>query len=440
MGHFHRHLQMAIRVGVYESYIFFIFSALSHFDPPQVAVIRELWPLWMTDILGSRYQVLERCKVAGQVVNLVWEQIKHETSYYGGKSLDAASVPPLLGFLRLGEEIRWEGDGLLTAGVLALRILSCGTGSSNFCSTILPVLASTLRPTHPLQSRKTALRAFCRFGFGWLSSRTESLSSEDCAGLLRAVGDPFQSTPDTILLDKRHAFKDEYHPMNAAAILIKFAASDLWRDHLRRSNFVSCEEVISTSKGREYASAHLHDPPFQPQSFLRTPTKIISAIERLEALQCPNIIEVILMSAWTIRGLDGPSIDFDGWRLVQQRAVSFYQTHGIGRLKALSRNIMADPISYFYSRDPRCRVEGVRLPVRIATEERKWGCMEDWEGDIRLAQVCQRRMLYQLFGCNPTTWEEMLAAGSDEAGEGVDVSVGQSGVPAQFMDWSSDYP
>ena len=438
MGLLHQHLQMAIRAGVGDTYGFIsVLSALAYFDPPQVAVIRELWLSWMTDILGSRYEAPGRCAVAGEVVELVWEQIKREM-LFSCYTVGAASIPPLLGFLRLGEEIHWE-EVALPPGVLALRILSRGERSDDFGPTILPILASALQPTHPLQSRTTALKAFCQFGFGWLSPYMESVSSADCAGLLYAVGDPFQSTPDIFLHDERHAFKDEYNPMKVATILIELASSDLWRDHLRRSNFASCEEVISTTEGRESAFTDLKHTT-RPCPFLCTPAKIISAIERLEALQCPHIVEVVLAFIWASRGVDEPPIDPDGWRLIQRKTLAFYQTRGIGRLKVLSQYIMANPIFTLHDRDSRCRVEGVRLPVRIATEERKWGCMEDWYSDMRLAQVCQRKMVYQLFGCNPTTWEEMLAADSERADEGVDVSVGRSGVPAQFVDWACDYP
>ena len=101
---------------------------------------------------------------------------------------------------------------------------------------------------------------------------------------------------------------------------------------------------------------------------------------------------------------------------------------------------MVNPLFYLHYPDPRHRVEGVRLLVRIANKPRVLDYTEGMASDVRLLKVCQRKMLYQLFGCNPTTWEEMLATGSEEAGEAADESVGRSGVPAQFVDWSCDYP
>ena len=288
MGLLHQHLQMAIREGRgVESGFTSVLSTLSHFDPPQLAVIQKLWLSLMTDILGSRYEALERCRMAGEVVRLVWEQIKHEMSYCVF-NVEAVSIPPLLGLLRLGEEIHWRGFEL-APWVLALRILSHGTRSNDSGPTILPILASTLRPTHPLRSRKISLKAFCRFSFGWFS-QMEGVSSLDRAGLLHAVGDPFQLTPDTVLLDNQYMFEDKYNPMNVVTILIEFASSDLWRDHLRRLNFASCEEVISTGEGRKSAFECLKVAT-KPWPFLRSPAKIILAIERLEALRCPNTVE-----------------------------------------------------------------------------------------------------------------------------------------------------
>ena len=435
----HRHFQMAIRVGAGNPYGFVpVLSALCHFDPPQVMVIRKLWLSWMTDILGSRHQALQRCRVAGEVVKLVWEQTKHRmlTCSFARYPEDATSIPALLDFLRLGEQTRWED---YAPGVITLRILPYGERSNDFCLTILPILASTLQPTHPLRSRKISLEAFCQLGFRWLSSQMESVSSVDRAGLLHAVGDPFQSTPDITLRDDQYVFEDKYKPMNGAALLIEFASSDLWRDHLHHSNFVSCEEALSTEQGRESAFTHLkHLAERWP--FLSTPAKIISAIECLEALRCPNTVEVVLAFIWASRGMDQPYIDLDGWRLIQRKTLAFYKFRGIGRLKVLSQHITAHRICHFRGQNSQCRVEGVRLPVRTAMGQRKWGCMEDWEGDLRLAQACQRKMLYQLFGCNPTTWEEMLTADSERADRGVDASVGQSGTPGQFVGWACDYP
>ena len=337
-------------------------------------------------------------------------------------------IPPLLGLLQLGEELHWELPR--TPGVFALQILS---RVEDFSPTILPILTSTLQPTHPLRCRKTALRAFHRFGFGLLSSQMESIPIEDRVNLLQAVGDPFQSTPDT---EEQHVFEDEYNPMDVAIILVKFTSLDLWRNLLRRSNFASCEEVTSTEEGRQSVCESMYLTT-ELWPLLRTPAKIISVIERLEALRCPNTAGAVFTSVWGFAALDGPPVDLDGWRLVRQRTLAFYKTHRRGQMKVLPLKIAWGTLSNLDELDRLCRVEGVRLPVRIM---KRWDPIRDWHRDARLVQVCQRMMFYQLFGCGPTTWEEMLAERSERVGERVDVSVGQSGVPAQFVEWECDYP
>ena len=421
----------------------YVLSALRHFDLFQILVIRRLWLSWMTDILGSGCGALERYKVAGKVVELFWEQQKLRVLFDRSKE-DPSTIPPLLGFLRLGEEVGWGVDTSLP-GVLTLRILSWSISSDGSGPTVLPILASVLRPTHHLRSRKTALKAFCQFGSGWLSSQMENVSSVDRAGLLHAVGDPFQSTPDPAphheLQDQRYAFDDQYNPMDVATILIEFAASDLWRNHLRHSNFVSCEDVIFTAEGGKSAFKYPQQI-ITPRRFLllRTPAQIISVIDCLEALRCPRTAEAILTSTWASASIALRPIDLDGWRQIQQKTLAFYQSHGIGRLKVLPQLIMMNTDFFIVAPDAQCRVESVRLPVRVAKYIRRWGSMGNRVCDVRLALVCQRNMLYQLFGCNPMTWEEMFAADSEGVDEGVDVSVGQSGVPGQFIDWICDYP
>jgi hypothetical protein len=150
----------------------------------------------------------------------------------------------------------------------------------------------------------------------------------DRARLLRAVGDPFQSTPDPLPQDEQHVVTSEYEPMKAAVVLIQLASSGLWRDHLRRSNFTSCEDTASTEAGKRSAFGYMlgarRDRSW-PQ-FLCTPANIIAAIECLEELQCPNTAEVVLMWAWTPGVVD--AVDQDAWELIGRKTLAFYRTHG----------------------------------------------------------------------------------------------------------------
>ena len=57
---------------------------------------------------------------------------------------------------------------------------------------------------------------------------------------------------------------------------------------------------------------------------------------------------------------------------------------------------------------------------------------------VYLSQACQLRRLYQLFGCDTTTWKDVVAA--SEVDEKSDVSLGHSVTLSPFMDWACDYP
>ena len=71
------------------------------------------------------------------------------------------------------------------------------------------------------------------------------------------------------------------------------------------------------------------------QELLCTATEVVATVGRLEELQCLNTAEVVIMWAWTVGVFDVE--DHDTWGLIERSTFSFYQTHGIGRLKALER-------------------------------------------------------------------------------------------------------
>ena len=423
----HRHLRTAIREGAGDMHMFrSIFSALDCFDPFQLVTIRESCFMWITDILNSPYKAEEQYWMAGKVVELAWSQIKL-------CDVKTAWIPPLLGFLQLSENF-YSTEHQSAPGTLALRILSASSGYKGSGPATLPILTSMLLPTHPLSSRRIALKVLCQFISGWLPEMG-GVSSNDRAKLLQAVSDPFQSVPEIPLQDEE-PFANVYEPMKVAIVLIDFASLDLWRDHLHRSNFATCEEVTATVGGKKSASYYMRlVGDWTWPEFLCSPAKIIAAIERLEELQCPNTAEVVYIWAWTSGVVD--AVDHEAWRLIGRKTLAFYQTHGMGRLKTLSRHIMDAVTFRVRHRSHRCRVEGVRLPVRIAEGVRTLD-FEGYPTDLPLTQACRLRRLYQLFGCDPTTWEEVVAV--ERAGEGVDVSLGRSPNLVHFTNFGCDYP
>jgi len=218
---------------------------------------------------------------------------------------------PLARFLSLCEKFHTT-DSPPYPGSIALRLLSVSPESAGYGGMILPVLTWTLLPTHPLQWRGLALKIFHTFGFGWFSPQMQIVSDEDLGKFLQVVGDPFQYTPDLPLQDGNPAGPADYDPMNAAVVLIKFASSDLWRKHLRPSNFTSCEDIVSREEGRAAFRKVLDTLVGEWSGLSRRPTKITTAIERLKELQCLNTVEVVITWAQD-RGIGSPE-DHEGWK------------------------------------------------------------------------------------------------------------------------------
>jgi len=355
-------------------------------------------------------------------------------------------MPPLLGVLSLSEQPHWW-DPKPHLPFIALSILSttwvdADFAATNFAATALPPLSSMLLPTHPLQSRKLALMVFCKHMRMWPPSHMENIMPEDLDKFLQAVGDPFQSTPDPLFLDWQSAKRYKYEPLDSMIILIEFALSDLWRNHLRRSNIISCEEVLSTEAAKRTLLDHMLF------TAACTSAKIIAAIRRLEELQCPNTVEVMIMWAWTA-GLINP-MDHNGWKLVEDYTFRFYQTHGIERLATLKRHIIdrTDQVLYILKKhygDSPCRMGCAKRHISSTPTP-----TDRDETDLAVSRVCQLRRLYHLFGHDPATWREAVVTegkavaeevvASEEVDEETNVPPGCLVTPVPFIDWACDYP
>ena len=420
-----------------------ILSALDHLDPFRATNSGMFGFPWITKILSSGYPDHVQYRMASMVVQLIGKEIDARPPRYFFPSW----IPPLLGFLLLGEKF-YTGRDLPCAGFTAFRILlhrrvDTDSGPADFGAALLPVLTPTLLPTHPLQSRSLALMAFYRFMSGWFSQQIETISNQSLNKLLQAVGDPFKF-PTLPLEYGQPRGAANYKPMLTAVILIEFASSDLWRDHLGSPHLTSFEELMSTDEGRTAALRCMIDTTVHAwPTFLRTPAKITAAIRRLEELQCLNTAEVVILWAWTTGVVN--VVDRNAWKLIERDTLEFYQTHGIGRLTSLRRHIIGTNrvvevehleflIQGANSKGSPCRMESVRRPVTI-TEEVE----EKYLIDLRVSQVCQLRRLYHLFGYDPVTWEEAVAV--EEVGEETDTSSGQSVmIPVRLMDCTCDYP
>jgi len=305
-----------------------VLSGLVHIGPIQVMGMGDMGAgdmstgdmgfSWITAILDSRYPEDERYRMAGHVMQLLGKQLDFDGP--GRIShLNDSWVDPLVRFLSLCEKFHATDSPPLSPHPesIALRILSISPGSAHFDATILPILTSTLLPTHPLQSRCLALKIFHMFKSRWFSPQMETVSDEDIEKILQAVGDPFQLTSDPPPQDGpgNPAGTADHDPMIATAVLIEFASSNRWKQHLRDSNFTSCEEVLSTEEGRDALKRVLD---MVADGWLRVPrelAKITTAIERLRELQCSNTVEAVI--TWTQdRGIGSPE-DREAWRLIQ---------------------------------------------------------------------------------------------------------------------------
>jgi len=389
---FLQQLRICIREKrVEQLYLPVVLSASAHLSPFQVVGDGEPGISLISELLHSRYPEGDRYRMASEVVRPL------------GKWFDSAPrpivrhswIPTILGFLSLCEKF-YHTESPPHPGFIALRILSASPGYGGFYDTVLPILTSTLLPTHPLQSRSLALRIFSKLTDEWFSSRVENIISWDRNELLRAVGDPFQF-PDLSLQDGQPMVVTGYKPMMAAVVLIEFASSDLWRNHLRHSNFTSCEEIMSTKDGKMAALDLMFDLVTRSRSeLLRAPAKMIVAIRRLEDLQCLNTAEVVILWAWTI-GVVNP-IDHGAWELIGRDTLRFYRTHGIERLAALSQHITdttmaATHIRFLVERygSSPCRARELPIPAT----------RPDDYNDFCISQVCQLRRLYHLFWYQP---------------------------------------
>ena len=268
----------------------------------------------------------------------------------------------------------------------------------------------------------------------------ENLPGKALDNLLQAVGDPFKF-PDPPLQLGEPLVPSYYDPMMAAVALIEFASSDLWRNHLRHSNFASCEEVVSTRDGKRSASGSMVGMKRNMWSeFLGTAMKISTAIRCLEGLRCFNTAEVVIMWAWTV-GVVSPG--HDDWRLIGRETLRFYQTHGTRRLAALAQHINTTDyclhLGRFYkqqsrgSPEPQAKNDQELIPTPYP-QRRYFGWCETY---FCLTKVCQVRRLYHLFGYDPSTWKAAVAVEMDrETG----LLPGCSVKPAPFVDWACDYP
>lgn len=417
----HGQLTAIIRAGnVRSSFISSAFSTLSDLDIPQVANFQEVCISWIHEIVSSTYPEDERYSMACSAVALLGKWFDSPQSTTSSPHARTTAIRPLLYFLRLSERFFLTGSPPYPE-VIALQAILTTAEDEYFDPAILPVLASVLPPAHPLQSRTLALRLFQQPGFEWCSSRAEIFSDVDRARLLDAVGDPFQFIPDPPPQDEQSTTRASYDPMRTTILLIEFASSNIWRNHLRHSNFASCEEMIPTEEAKGHAFRCMIKRGVGVRTGpLNSVGKLVLAIRRLEELECWNTADTVILWACT-------NHDMSTHGLIGQETLDHYHPRGIERRRALSKYIQA----------------GVRQPARIHVVGGVSSQISRKDIDFsKISRTCQLRRLYQLFGCDPTTWEEAVGGGKVN-----EVSLGSGSgrkveamIPAHALDTACDYP
>ena len=404
------------------TYLYPLSLAATHLDLFEVMGTEEMFFFWISEILNSGYPEEERYSVASEMVRLLGPR-------YCGSRLYTSDMQPawiitLLNFLSLCENFSTT-ESPPHPGLVALHIISFGPRDADLGTALLPILTPMLSPHHPLRSREPVLTVFCRFMRGWFSSQMETISGHRPDQFLRAVGDPFH-LPLEPFQDQRGELERTVHysPMEAVIVLIGFASSDLWRNHLRPSNFASCEDFVSTEEGRKFALRLMFlTASAERPEFLCTPAKTATAIRRLEELGCSNTARVVIMWVWTVGMTDATSRD--GKKLIEDETLLFYKTHGIRSLATLKRHIIQNT-----SEGPHYTTSHYELfPLRVGRSRRVsnppsiptgWTSreVEEWETDYVISQACQLKRLYHLFGHDPTTWQEAVGVEEvDEEGE-----------------------
>ena len=443
INHFFQQLQISVREGkANPNGIATTLAASIYLNPFRVVGGAEPGILLIASILNSRYPEDDRYRMASEVVRLLGKWFdSSDSDLFPIGVIHYTWIPALVDFLVLCEKF-YATETPPYPGLIVLRILSTSSGSLIFGTTTFPVLTTTLVPAHPLQSRSLALMVFHRFMFMSESfSNVENVLTKNLDKLLRAVGDPFQPVPEGRSVDEAN-----YDPMMVTVVLIEFASSDLWCNHLHPSNFTSCEKITSTKEGRRSALKCMFDAATNSRSdLLRTPAKMIAAIRRLEELQCLNTAEVVVLWAWTAGVVD--PVDRGAWELIRHDTLRFYRTHGIGRLAALSRHISNATMEATHIK--LLLIVGKSLPCRVRQPPvpvpRPWSHPGNFT-DLRISQACQLGRLYHLFVCDPTAWREVVMVkqmeeGLEERSEGeIGLPSGRAIAPVQFVGWACDYP
>ena len=366
-------------------------STLSDLNVSRVANIQDACISWIDEIFNSTYLEGEQYSMASSAVALLGARFDPPPPPSIEFTSDdrATAVRPLLDYLLLSEGHRpTESPQDLEA--IALQAIYATAEHKYFDPKALDVLAHTL-PTHRLRS--LALGLFQQPGFEWWSLPADVIADVDRASLLEAVGDPFQfDTPDPTPQGRGPIAATSYEPMRTITLFIEFTSSDLWKGHLRHSNFASCEEKVSTQEGRGTAFGYMDERKSIRAGPFNSTASLILAAKRLEELGCWDTAEVVMAWAWINHDANHGAHEH-----TRREALIHRHLRGMQRRGAFSGRIQTNAYQ------PVRVLGGSSLAVQMNVDL------------TRIAQACHLKRLYQLFGCDSTRWEVGVGTMDDVA-------------------------
>ena len=248
-----------------------ILSAVVPLDPFQ-ALGNARWGFdWISDILGPGYSEDGRHLMAVPVMRMVEEHLfpSDQNSPY----LEQPTwIHSFLRFLLLVEGQQIQASSTCLRSIA--RCILASSESTRFNTVILPLLTSTLSPTHPFGLRCSALKAFYKIASEWFSRK--DVPDIDLRDLLQTVDDPFRFTLNPPLPSGQHR-----ESMMVVVALIEFSSVDQWRGYLTESAFTTCEGLVSTPGGRKLVLECLSEADDMWPKFLGTDRRVDAAIAHL---------------------------------------------------------------------------------------------------------------------------------------------------------------
>ena len=399
-------------------------SILYTLDLPDLGVqsISGAYVAMMESIIGSNHPIEARCHSAKLVMHLLDNpEIDRFFSF-------ATYGRTLLRFLELCEDHYRSSPPFASVPelhipsganpeIIAIQILRISTGEECDLTDLAPMLISVLtrilRPDDRLRARALGLGLFARLCRCRPSLPiSDGITPQVCARLMDAIGDPLQQseTPvdpltltNTLSLFERYG--DGIDQYNNVGILLGLTMSDVWRDHLRPSNFASCAEIMS----RELARRQVLDTISRIAKIVTDSTEgqdrsamLVKALDRLKGLGNPGAVQFMLLHIWSSNGMY--LFKEETWKWLKTETLELFYTHGTEYLDAFAMHIRNGfcPGATVTTTAFKFRgADSAQCRVRV----RDWGGMLETPGLEKVQAMCIVRGLYQAVGWDPARKE-----------------------------------